>query len=274
MKKAMFKTSAITASMLILVFTFASCEKKELIDPALTQEEFAIQSNVNGATYNIKVGLPADYDLSVKRHASIYVLDGEDDFEFVANRCNEISDSLNVTNVVVISIGYGRNRSIDYTPTKMSSVTGGGPEFLKFIENQLIPKIEKTYRVDTARSSRVIIGHSYGGLFGTYAFCTNNKVFGNYLLLSPSLWFDSMVSMQMEKDNRNAIKNHAQLVFMGIGGSEEVDRMLKPFDEFYQILHHKYPYTKLAKNIEPNKGHMGSKNPNIVKALNFYFQNR
>lgn len=269
-----FKTMGTIASAMILIFLFGACEKNEIIDPALTQQEFAIQSNANGATYKIKVGLPADYNPSVKKYASMYVLDGEEDFEFVANRCKEISDTLGVTNVLVISIGYGRNRSIDYTPTKMSSVTGGGPEFLKFIETQLIPKIEQTYTVDTARSSRVIIGHSYGGLFGAYAFCANNKVFGNYILLSPSLWFDNYVSMQIEKDNRDKNQNQAQLVFMGIGGTEEVDRMLTPFGTFYEALHNKYEHTKLAKNIEHNQGHMGSKNPNIIKGLKYYFQNR
>ncbi len=268
------KTILTIASALILVFLFASCEPKEQFDPELTQQEFALQSNANGATYKIRVGLPADYNPSVKKYASMYVLDGEEDFEFVSNRCKEISDSLNVTNVVVISIGYGKDRSIDYTPTKMSSVTGGGPEFLNFIETQLIPKVEQAYSVDTARSSRVIIGHSYGGLFGTYALCAHNKVFGNYLLLSPSLWFNSMVAMQIEKDNRDNIKNQTQLVFMGIGGAEEVDRMLTPFGELYQIFQSKYPHTKLAKNIEPNEGHMGSKKPNIIKGLNYYFQNR
>lgn len=270
----MFKTIAKLASILILAFFFTSCAEKEPIDPTLTQQEFSIRSSINGANYKIKVGLPIDYDSSTKRHATVYVLDGENDFGFVANRCKEIASSLATTSVVVVSIGYGRNRSIDYTPTKMSSGTGGGPEFLKFIEDQLIPKIEANYRVDTTRNSRVIIGHSYGGLFGAYAFCTNNQVFGNYLLLSPSLWFDSKVSAQFEKANRDQIKNHDQLVFMGIGGAEGQDQMLEPFEEFYQTLQDNYTYTKLAKNIEQNESHMGSKNPNIVKGLNYYFQNR
>ena len=274
MKKVILRSIGSAASILLLAFIFSSCEKKEAFDPALTQQEFIVSADQIGENYKIRVGLPADYNPALNSYASIYVLDGEDDFEFVANRCKEISDSLDATNVVVVSIGYGRNRSIDYTPTKMSSVTGGGPEFLKFIENQLIPVIENTYQVDTARSSRVILGHSYGGLFGTYAFCTNNKVFGNYILLSPSLWFDSMVSMQMEKDHRAAISNKEQLVFMGIGGAEEEDRMLAPFHTFYNILQEHYPNTKLDQNIEPSKSHMGSKKPNIVRGLNFYFQNR
>ena len=86
-------------------------------------------------------------------------------------------------------------------------MTGGAPQFLSFIETQLIPKMEQDYNADTTRASRVILGHSYGGLFGGYAYCVNNKVFGNYILLSPSFWFDNLVELQMEKDNRAINKN-------------------------------------------------------------------
>ncbi len=218
--------------------------------------------------------MPANYNPSIEKYATIYVLDGKQIFGFVANRCKEISENYAVKNVLVVSIGYGKDRSIDYTPTKVSSVTGGAPQFLNFIETQLIPKMEQNYQADTSRDSRVILGHSYGGLFGGYAYCTNNKVFGNYILLSPSFWFDNYVSLQMEKDNRAMNKNKKQLVFMGIGENEENDRMLAPFEAFYQSLHDNYFNLKLSKNIEKNQDHMGSREPNITKGLNYYFQNR
>ena len=268
----MFKAMPLLASALMLVFLFSSCNK-EAFDPALTRE-FVLQSTANGATYNIKVGLPSNYNPGVEKYASIYVLDGEENFDFVSNKCREISDRLAVANAVVISIGYGKDRSIDYTPTKVSSVTGGGPEFLNFIEKQLIPEMEENLAVDTARSSRVILGHSYGGLFGAYAFCTGNKLFGNYILLSPSLWFDDLVSLQFEKDNRAENKDRAQLVFMGIGGAENAGRMQAPFEAFYQLLRDNYTQIKLEKNTEEDLGHRGSEHPNMIKGLNYYFQNR
>jgi uncharacterized protein len=261
----------ITSALMLLLF-LGSC-KKEVFSSGVTKE-FSLQSTANGATYNIKVGLPVNYNSLGEKYATIYVLDGKDIFGFVANQCKEISDKYAAKNVIVVSIGYGRNRSIDYTPTKVSSVTGGGPQFLHFIETQLVPAIEQNYNADTGRNSRVILGHSYGGLFGTYAFTVNNKVFGNYILLSPSLWFDNMVSLQLEKDNRGNNKEKKQLVFMGIGESEEKDRMLAPFGVFYQTLFNNYSDIKLTKNLETNKDHMGSRSPNIVKGLNYYFQNR
>ncbi|HRH50382.1 MAG TPA: alpha/beta hydrolase-fold protein [Panacibacter sp.] len=261
-----------TTSAIMLLFLLGSC-KKEVFSPGTTNE-FTLQSVDNGTSYNIKVGLPADYNPAAEKYATVYVLDGEEIFDIVANKCKEISDKDGVKNVLVVSIGYGQNRSIDYTPTKVSELTGGGPQFLNFIEKQLIPKIEQDYSADTTRASRVILGHSYGGLFGGYAFAVNNKVFGNYIMLSPSFWFDNLVTLQMEKDNRPVNENQHQLVFMGIGEAENLGRMQAPFESFYQSLQDNYPNIKLAKNIEKDLDHMGSRNPNIEKGLNYYFENR
>jgi len=261
-----------TATAFILTLVLLSSCTKELFNSGFTKE-FTLQSNANGASYNIQVGLPSNYN-PAEKYETIYVLDGKEIFGFVANRCKEISDRAGVKNVIVVSIGYGRDRSIDYTPTKMSSVTGGAPEFLNFIETQLIPRIEKDFNANTSRESRVILGHSYGGLFGAYAFSVNNKVFGNYLLLSPSFWFDNQVMFKMEKDNRINNKTKKQLVFMGIGDSEEGDRMLVPFETFYQTLRSNYTNIKLEKNLEQNQNHMSSRNPNIIRGLEYYFHNR
>lgn len=265
------KLFATTGAIMMISLLF-SC-KKEVFKSDITKE-FTLQSVTNGASYDIKVGLPANYNPSTEKYATIYVLDGKEIFDFVASKCKEISENHAYKNVLVVSIGYGKDRSIDYTPTKVSSITGGAPQFLSFIETQLIPKMEQDYNADTTRASRVILGHSYGGLFGGYAYCVNNKVFGNYILLSPSFWFDNLVALQIEKDNRAINKNQKQLVFMGIGEAENLGRMQAPFEAFYQTLRDNYSDMKLGKNIEKNLDHLGSRNPNIVKGLNYYFQNR
>lgn len=261
-----------TTSAIMLVLLAGSC-KKEVFNSG-TSKEFTLQSDDNGVSYDIKVGLPANYSPSGEKYATVYVLDGQEIFDFVANKCKEISESHGVKNVLVVSIGYGQNRSIDYTPTKVSDVTGGAPQFLNFIEKQLKTKMEQDYHADTTRAGRVILGHSYGGLFGGYAFSVNNKVFGNYIMLSPSFWFDNLVTLQMEKDNRAINKKNRQLVFMGIGEAENSGRMHAPFESFYESLLDNYPDIKLAKNIEKDLDHLGSRSPNIAKGLNYYFENR
>ena len=255
----------------IILSLLGSCAEEEF-SPSLTRE-FSIESASYGATYAIKVALPDNYT-ATEKYASIYVLDGEENFDLVANNCREIAKNNATQNVIVVSIGYGRDRSIDYTPTKVSSVTGGGAEFLKFIKGELIPRMEQDFSVDTARTGRVILGHSYGGLFGACVLAVDNKLFGNYIILSPSIWFDNEVSLQLEIANRAANKDRQQLVFMGLGAAENDGRMQAPFEALYQTLRDNYTNIKLSKNREKNLDHVGSKNPNIIKGLNYYFQNR
>jgi len=257
---------------ILLVFVLASCQKEDF--SADLTEAFAIESTSSGANYPIKVALPENYSPETQTYATIYVLDGEENFDFVAENCKKISHDLSTSNVLVVSIGYGNDRADDYTPTKAMEGGGGAEKFMQFIENELIPRIESDYAVDTLRSSRTILGHSFGGLFGAYAFTNHNTVFGNYLLLSPSIWYDNEIILELERENRNINSNNHQLVFLGLGQLENQGRMLAPFEAFYQRLKNNYNDIAIHRHLEPHLDHMGSKNPNILKGLNFYFKFR
>ncbi len=254
----------------LLILLIASCKKEEF-NPNLIRE-FSIQSVSNGANYSIKVGLPENYN-PAEKYATIYVLDGEDNFSYVANNCKKLSGDYSTSNIMVVSIGYGNDRAFDYTPTKVNG-GGGAEKFMLFIKDELIPKMESDYSADTLRENRIILGHSFGGLFAAYAFAKYNYVFGNYIMLSPSLWYDNEVVLKMEQDNRDINKNNQQLVFMGLGELENEGRMLAPFMAYYQILRNNYSNMQIVNHLEPHVDHMGSKNPNILKGLKFYFQNK
>lgn len=259
----------------VLVLTSLSVQtsscKKVVFDKSLTRE-FEIQSTSNGATYKISVGLPPNYDQHQK-YSTIYVLDGENDFGFVANKSCKIAKAQGAQGVIVVGIGYGNDRSIDYTPTKANEGGGGGKPFMEFIEKELIPKMEQEYGVDNSRSGRVILGHSFGGLLGAYAFTNYNNVFGNYILLSPSIWYDNEVLLKYEQDSRSANQDR-QLVFMGLGELENSGRMPAPFEAFYQKLKVNYPNMQLIKQLQPGLDHVGSKASNIEAGLEFYFDHR
>ena len=147
-------------------------------------------------------------------------MDGEENFDFVAENCKKISSDFATSNVLVVGIGYGNDRSVDYTPTKADEGGGGAEKFMLFIKNELIPEMESDYGADTSRKSRTILGHSFGGLAGAYAFTNHNNVFGNYIILSPSIWYDNEIMLRLEQENRSINKNNHQLVFLGLGEME------------------------------------------------------
>jgi predicted alpha/beta superfamily hydrolase len=73
--------------------------------------------------------------------------------------------------VIIVNIGQSPAgdamtlRAHDFTPIALANVagSGGGPAFLDFLEHELIPLIDRTYR--TNPSDRGLLGHSLGGEF-------------------------------------------------------------------------------------------------------------
>jgi hypothetical protein len=259
--------------LILFLLGIASCDTPVEFSPTLTKQ-FSIQSVSNGATYTMKVAVPENYSPQTQKYAVMYVLDGEENYDFVAEKCKKISSDLSTPNILVVSIGYGNDRSFDYTPTKANEGGGGAEKFMHFIKNELIPKMEADYGADTLRKNRTLLGHSFGGLLSSYAFTKHNSVFGNYLILSPSLWYDNEIVLRLEQENRDINKANHQLVFMGLGELESDGRMLTPFLAFYQRLEKNYPGIQIKRHIEPKLYHRGSEKPNIIEGLNFYFQNR
>lgn len=252
---------------------FTSCKKEVLFDKNLTQE-FTILSAKSRASYKIQIGLPCAYNPATTKYETIYVLDAETDFSVVAAQCRKLAACSGVQNVIVVGIGYGNDRATDYTPTKTGNGNGGAQDFMEFIRTELIPKVESEYAVDTTRKSRAIIGHSFGGLLAGYAFTKHNEVFGNYIILSPSIWYDNEILLQYEQDTRPLNRNKQQLVFMGLGALENSGRMQAPFEAFYQRLKNNYSTTIIAGNFPSGLDHMGSKAPNIEAGLKFYFDHK
>ena len=120
-----------TTLIVSFIVSLARCQEQEF-NPGLIRT-FSIKSTASDATYVINVALPADYDVSSEFYHTIYLLDGEENFDFVADHSDEVSRRHGVQNAVVVSICWGRDRSLDYTPTRVSDNTGGASEFLTLI---------------------------------------------------------------------------------------------------------------------------------------------
>ncbi len=255
-----------------LSFLFNSCTKEEIKPNQI--KEFSIHSNNTGSDYTIWVVLPKEYNPYLK-YESIYVLDADASYfryDKIAKITEEQSSKYNKQNAFVIGISSKNNRERDFTPTPISDVGGGSENYTKFIELELIPKIESDYSVDTTAKSRVLIGHSYGGLLTCYFFTKHPNVFHNYLTLSPSLWYDNNLLFQYETDTRASNSAIDNLVFTGCGQLEEA--IVLGAQEWNYRLSTFYPNCKLAYQKLKNRGHTTSAEENAETGLEFYYKNK
>ena len=95
--------------------------------------------------------------------------------------------------IVVGIANIDRKRDFTFPTTierdkKDYPTTGGSAKFIAFIEKELQPYIQKKYKTNTTKT---IIGQSLGGLFATEALLKKPYLFDNYIIVSPSLWWDN-----------------------------------------------------------------------------------
>ena len=159
-------------------------------------EHRTIRSEKIGQTYDLLVSLPSDYVSSGKSYPVLYVLDGWH-FPLLAffQNNNLYSERMPPVIMVNISHGVGVNpmplRARDFTPTKLPQEpgSGGGPAFLDFLEHEIIPLVDRTYRTQPA--DRALLGHSYGGLFALYVLVERPGLFQRIAAASPVAGWDS-----------------------------------------------------------------------------------
>lgn len=156
-----------------------------------------IESAQLSETRTLNIYLPDSYSKNAaEKYPVIYLLDGsaDEDFIHITGLVQFLTMIGAMPNSIVVGIG-NVDRKRDFTfPTrngedlKKYPTTGHSDKFIAFIEKELQPYIEKNYRVSTERT---IIGQSLGGLLATEILLKKPELFDNYVIVSPSLWWDA-----------------------------------------------------------------------------------
>lgn len=191
-----------------------------------------LSSRAVGQRYKLYVSLPQSYADTTRRFAAVFLLDADYSFALAHNIVEHLSDRDDLDQLLIVGIAYAGplhyrlNRTRDYTPTHVPTggygpeyqrVSGGGAVFRRFLKEELIPFVERHYRV---RDDRTLVGHSYGGLFTTWVAFTDPALFQRYIVVSPSLWYDDHVMFDVE---RRFAEHHARLparIFFTVGERE------------------------------------------------------
>jgi len=155
-------------------------------------------SNVLGQDRVLNVYLPEGYADSTLNYPVIYVLDGSrnEDFPHVAGLAQYMNMYELLPNSIVVGIANaGPSRRRDFTsPTQNDSdkvwipTHGGSAAFIDFIEKEVQPMVQGRYRT---AGRRTIIGQSLGGLLAAEILFTRPELFDDYILVSPSLWWNN-----------------------------------------------------------------------------------
>ena len=161
----------------------------------------SVYSKILGEQRKIWVYTPDMTSGNANQHWPVlYLLDGDGHFASVVGMIQQMSQ-VNGNNVypemIVVAIP-NTDRTRDLTPTHVASDppmmdsnfsknSGGGENFVAFIEKELMPHVDSVYQT---APYRVLIGHSFGGLTVMSVLTNHTKLFNAYIAIDPSMWYD------------------------------------------------------------------------------------
>lgn len=239
--------------------------------PVPLSEQFTLHSKHLGRAYDISVRLPPGYDRPanlLRRYPVVYFNDSPYSFPLVTGVAHLPMGNGGIEELILVGIGYARgtasvlSRQLDYTPTRNPSYrdpTGGAPQYLQFLADELLPAIERRYRADPGR--RGLAGHSYGGLFAAHVLLTRPELFRYYILSSPSFWFHGRSLWATERAYAAEHRDLPVSVYLGIGGLERPPRgsrydMVRDVQAFDALLRSReFPGLRLRTKIVPGATH-------------------
>ncbi|MBI3411684.1 MAG: hypothetical protein HY040_25420 [Planctomycetes bacterium] len=201
----------------------------------------AIKSEVMGEERVILVRTPPGYETGDQRYPVLYMTDGAAQLGHTASTIEFLSRNGRMPEMIVVAI-TNTDRTRDLTPTKAAMpgpggkdaqfpTSGGADKFLKFIETELIPQVEKTYRT---QPYRIFAGHSFGGLLAVHAFATKNDLFNAYIAVSPSLQWDKEGTVNKTADFLKDRKDLKSALYFTMGN--EGGGMLSAFNKTKELL--------------------------------------
>lgn len=153
-----------------------------------------LYSEILGMNKTYQVFLPESYSYSPKNtYPVLYIIDGDYNFYYQTGIIESLANvSEKIPELIVISISDNGNEGYrkDCTQKTETNPNGNADTFLRYIQEELKPTIEKEYKV---APYQILVGHSLGGLFTTNVFVDKPESFSAYLAIDPSYWWDDYI---------------------------------------------------------------------------------
>lgn len=262
-------------------------------------EVLTLHSEISQHDYEIWISLPRSYSSGSQRYPVIVLTDAFRLFLTTKGMMDVFTNPYTlVPESILVGIGYGGGpeatqkwavgRTRDLTPVKDTAQersfatmvrglgyqideveTGGAPELMAFIKQELLPYMDEHFRTDP--ENRMLMGYSFGGLFGCYVLFHDPELFDMYLLGSPSLHYGNEITFRYEEVYAAEHKDLNARVFISSGELEEfaVPR-LERFEQ--QLRSREYKHLYLKKVIFEDESHVTCGPAAISRGLVTLFQ--
>jgi predicted alpha/beta superfamily hydrolase len=236
-----------------------------------------IKSKILSETRQLNIYLPSSYSAdSLKAYPVIYLLDGSRDEDFIHISGIVQFGSFTWINMIPESIVVGignvdRKRDFTYPSEnkldqKEFPTSGQSENFINFLEKELQLFIDSTYRTTPGKT---IIGQSLGGLLVTEILLKEPELFDNYIIVSPSLWWDDEKLLEIQPKPYESNKS------IYIAGGKEGEVMERTAKELFdKLVENKNQHTQLFYDFLEDKTHGDALHLAVYQAFEKIFKSK
>lgn len=190
-----------------------------------------IQSQVLGEPRTVLVRLPAGYARGNRKFPVAYMLDAHPPANaMMAGILDQQVWADKIPEMILVGI-QNTDRLRDMSPTRTERAgSGGADKFLQFIEKEVIPLVEKTYRT---QPFRIIAGHSLAGLAVVNCLVSHPDLFDGYIAGSPVLHWDNDYVIKQAQAVFAKNPELRKFLYIALGNEPEYQ---KGFDSFKELM--------------------------------------
>jgi len=219
----------------------------QVLEPEMNQQKVfpfgvveEVYSELLAETRVLNIYLPDGYSPdSLQTYPVIYVLDGSynEDFPHITGLCQFLNMYQLLPKSIVVGIAnVDRYRDFTYPSSvkrdkKDIPTSGGSAAFIAFLEKELQPFINQKFKTN---GYNTIIGQSLGGLVATEILMTKPQLFDDYIIVSPSLWWDNEKLVNKASAYFKEHQDLGKRVFVSLG--KEHPLMHKVADELVKSM--------------------------------------
>jgi predicted alpha/beta superfamily hydrolase len=217
------------------------------------------------------------------RYPVLVFPDAEESGQFRAALANIqfLIDRQLIPPMLVVGIPYVADRTHELSPAatgstaKLYPTAGGADQNLAFMNQELLPWIDAHY---PTAPTRVLAGHSLGGLFALYAMAQDPARYRVVISMSAALmWNDGATSAELA--SRIAADSHPRTLFLMSGGTAnggleaEIDRTTNEFaSRLTVMLDSSHSHALRFEHREyPSDGHSMTPVPGLIDGLRMAF---
>lgn len=203
-------------------------------------------------TYALYVQVPPHYARQPQQDFPLVLMtDAAYSFPLISGAARLPMNTGKMQPAILVGLSYEQgfngqqSRVRDYTISEHSAwpnETGGAKQHARFIAEQVLPYLANEFRMSA--KERTFVGHSLGGLFGGYLLARYPDAFDNYILSSPSFWYNDGALFDFDFTATEASKK--VLINIGANENDGEHAMLDDARQFYEKL-----LLETRKNVQP-----------------------